>query len=242
MSKSQLMQLNIKQLKDYISLYNIPSTAGQVVEKQDLINLVKSFDLKEENQQCFRSKIIQFSQKSASIENIFSDLFSIPIASSSHQSPSSSTWQQNISNSLPIFFQELFTAQPLAPDTSNVSGYPGNSSTRFTEHPPPDNTTPPHSNHSNRTHPYTFTSTASSESKPSPTPVTETIPTVPQIIKDKIDIKTLSSKTLKAILKKYNVDYGGILEKSELEVRVQTLLQNMRLEALQANEDLLWYF
>lgn len=228
MTEPQLMELNIKQLKDYVNLYNISSAAGRVVEKPDLVNLIKSTELTEANQVYFRSKIKQFSLRSRSVENILNEMFSTPSSSQTASSSSQPNWHQNISNILPIFFQELFPIPHVPESTEQAapSGYPGN-----TSHSRSQSQSSPQAF---RSHPYT--QPAQTNTSPAP----ETIPTVAQIIKDNIDIKTLPSRTLKAILQKYNVNYGGILEKSELENRVSTLIQNMRLEALQANEDLVW--
>ena len=63
-------------------------------------------------------------------------------------------------------------------------------------------------------------------------------PSIASLVKDKVDISKLSIRTLKQILTENNVAVSGILERSELESRVQTLIQNVRLEALQANEEL----
>lgn len=238
MTETQLMELNVKQLKDFINLFNISTAAGLVVEKSDLVNLIQSTNLTEQNQVHFRSKIKEFSHKSRSVENLLSDMFSLPSSSRTTSNTSQSNWQPNISNVLPIFFQELFSV----PQGTDSNQYPGN-----TGHPVhPVNSGQPRAQSQNqpqaaRSHPYSPPPGASARSSAAKQPsVPENIPTVPQIIKENLDIKTLSSKTLKAILQKYNVNYSGILEKSELEERVAKLIQNMRLEALQANEDLIW--
>ena len=48
----------------------------------------------------------------------------------------------------------------------------------------------------------------------------------------------LPTRVLKEILKRNDVAVAGVLEKTELEDRVQTLIKNAKLEALQANEEL----
>jgi hypothetical protein len=254
MTEAQLMELNVKQLKDYINLYNISSAAGSVVEKADLVHLIKSTELTEQNQVSFRSKIKQFSLKSGSVENLLNDIFSTPSSSHSASGASQPRWQQNISNILPIFFQELFPThssetnqEPGQSGTQSQNEYPGNTS--YSRNQAQSNTPPFRSHPYAQPASYTQPSTPPRSTTPAPTPVPapkniptvpKDIPTVPQIIKENIDIKTLNSKTIKAILSKYNVNYGGILEKSELEERLAKLIQNMRLEALQANEDLIW--
>ncbi|KAJ3035020.1 hypothetical protein HK097_004320, partial [Rhizophlyctis rosea] len=50
------------------------------------------------------------------------------------------------------------------------------------------------------------------------------------IIRDKIDVSTLSSKTLKAILARDKVSAAGVLERSELLERVNMLLDNVKAE------------
>ena len=232
MSETQLMELHIKQLKDYLSLYHVSSVG--VVEKTDLVNLIKNTNLNEANQVHFRSKIKEFCKKSSTAENFLSDIFSIPFSGQSRSDSPQSNSQQNMPNVLPIFFQELFSAHPSTSD-NQYPGYASHSgNTGYPSNPPPTQS-PPFRTQSNP-------SSTQSRTKPEAqsTKIPENVPTVPLIIKENIDIKTLSSKTLKAILKKYDVDYSGILEKSELENRVSTLIQNMRLEALQANEDLIW--
>lgn len=244
MTEAQLMELMVKQLKDYISLYNISSAAGSVVEKADLVHLIKSTELTEENQVSFRSKIKQFSLKSRSVENLLNDIFSTPSSSNSASGSSQPRWQQNISNILPIFFQELFPMQsstethqePRQSGMHPQNEYPGNTSYSRSQ--------AQNNDQSFRSHPYappgTYPQTSTPPRSTTPVSAPKDIPTVPQIIKENIDIKTLNSRTIKAILSKYNVNYAGILEKSELEERLATLIQNMRLEALQANEDLIW--
>jgi hypothetical protein len=51
-------------------------------------------------------------------------------------------------------------------------------------------------------------------------------------------VSKLPTRVLKEILRRNDVAVAGVLEKGELEDRVQTLIKNVKLEALQANEEL----
>ncbi len=198
--------------------------------------MIKSADLAEENQVHFRSKIKEFSHKSRSVENLLNNMFSNHSSSQSASNSSRSGWQQNVSNILPIFFQELFPSSSEINQHDGQNPYPGNTSHSTRQSPSNARSFRPQQ----YTQPASSTQANSPPKSTTPVPAPEDVPTIPHIIKENIDVKSLSSKTIKAILRKYNVNYGGILEKSELEERLATLIQNMRLEALQANEDLLW--
>ncbi|KAI9096229.1 hypothetical protein DFS34DRAFT_159668 [Phlyctochytrium arcticum] len=63
-----------------------------------------------------------------------------------------------------------------------------------------------------------------------PRPLPVDVPSIKSLIQNGIEPQTLSAKTLKHILNNNKVDYGNVLEKSELVSRVKRLVENERAE------------
>ena len=271
MNASQLSEMPVKQLKEYVKMYGL--RADGFVEKSEFADLIVNTPLREENEQHFRSLVDTHAKSKrplSSIETFLTDLFSLPSSSSQptrNSTPPSST---QTSTNAP------FRARTSSPYARQRQEYPGNGSPFSQRRPgygspsyPPEPSNPsqpprPEEDFLPRFFQELFAQElqhqfqehqrqASTGQTPTPTPVSsssgpkpaaptvnrEPVPTIAEIIKNNIDISKLSVRTLKEILSNYKVSSAtGMLEKSELEARVQTLIQNVRLEALQANEDL----
>ncbi|CEG80584.1 hypothetical protein RMATCC62417_14895 [Rhizopus microsporus] len=235
MNSNDLLQLSLKELKEYIQAYNLP--AKTAIEKDDLVRIIfNTRPISDESELFYRNRRHRLSRTEKNNNGSNN--------SSSNSSSSSST-----SNDTPLFsfsnmVQDLFTPSPKQPQQQQQQQrrppfytppqpQPQPQQPRYRAPPQsqqPRYQTPPPSQQQQQHH-HMNTQRSQSASPPS----SNDLLSLNDIVKAKMDPSSLSVRTLKALLKANFVEQSHVIEKAELVKLVNRLIEQHKQSQSQDN-------
>ncbi|PHZ14066.1 uncharacterized protein RHIMIDRAFT_236057 [Rhizopus microsporus ATCC 52813] len=242
MNSNELLQLSLKELKEYIQAYNLP--AKTAIEKDDLVRIIfNTRPISDESELFYRNRRHRLSRTEKSnngsnnsssnsstsnndtplfsFSNMVQDLFTPSPKQPQQQQQQPQQQQQQQQQRRPPFYTPPQPQPQPQPQQSRYQAPPQSRQPRYQTPPPPQQQQQHHMN----------TQRSQSASPPS----SNDLLSLNDIVKAKMDPSSLSVRTLKALLKANFVEQSHVIEKAELVKLVNRLIEQHKQSQSQDN-------